>query len=107
MRQPLAGEMAARRRAAGADAVRDGYAIETALLLDVHAAVGLRGLAQVDLDVRLNDHKPLPALAPMADEVLAAVTARLQRDGRLTGGAGAGGLPVERPPMREVMTAVA
>ena len=54
-------------------ALLHGYAVETALLLDVHAAVGAaRASPQVDLDVRLNDHQPLRALGAMADEVLAA-----------------------------------
>ena len=67
VRQPLAGEMAARRELLCRLPFSVGYAVETALLLDVFAVVGLRGLAQVDLEVRQNDHKSLPQLAPMAD----------------------------------------
>jgi glucosyl-3-phosphoglycerate synthase len=105
MRQPLAGEMAARRDLLRRLPFSTGYAVETALLLDVHREVGLRGLAQVDLDIRQNDHKPLPALAPMADEVLAAVTARLQRRGLLAPDGVAA--PLERPPMASVVAAAA
>ena len=82
-----------------------GYAVETALLLDVYEAVGLGGLAQVDLDVRQNDHKPLPELAPMADEVLAAAMVRLARQGRLRNDGGTA--PLERPAMAGVRAAAA
>ncbi|MEA2170169.1 MAG: glucosyl-3-phosphoglycerate synthase [Solirubrobacteraceae bacterium] len=104
MRQPLAGEMAARRELLWRLPFSTGYAVETALLLDVYRECGVRGLAQVDLDVRQNDHKTLRDLAPMADEVLAAASVRLARDGRLTGDVAG---PVERPPMREVLAAAA
>jgi glucosyl-3-phosphoglycerate synthase len=107
VRQPLAGEMAAPRALLSSLPFSVGYAVETALLLDVYREVGLRGLAQADLDSRLNDHKTLPQLAPMADEVLAAATARLQRDGRLAANAAEGPVPVERPPMRQVLQAAA
>lgn len=104
VRQPLAGEMAARRSLLVQLPWSTGYAIETALLLDVHARVGVRSIAQVDLDVRQNDHKPLPELAPMADEVLAAVTIRLARDGRLSEPAGDHAPAiVERPPLAQVL----
>jgi glucosyl-3-phosphoglycerate synthase len=105
VRQPLAGEMAGRRELLCRLPWSTGYAIETALLLDVYAQVGVRGIVQVDLDVRLNDHKPLPTLAPMADEVLAAVTVRLQREGRLAVEPGVA--VVERPPMERVLRAAA
>jgi glucosyl-3-phosphoglycerate synthase len=105
MRQPLAGEMAARRDLLTRLPFSTGYAVETALLLDVYREVGIAGLAQVDLDVRQNAHKPLPELAPMADEVLAAATVRLQRRGLLApDGAPA---PLERPPMASVHVAAA
>jgi glucosyl-3-phosphoglycerate synthase len=103
VRQPLAGEMAASRELLCALPFSVGYAVETAMLLDVHERVGLRGMAQVDLDVRQNAHQSLAALSAMADEVLAAVTVRLQRDGRLTEPGVAG--PLERPPMAGVLAA--
>ncbi len=106
VRQPLAGEMAAPRELLCRLPFSVGYAVETALLLDVHREVGLRGLAQVDLDVRQNRHQPLAALAPMADEVLAAVAVRLARDGRLQADPAAP-VPVERPPMAQVLAAAA
>jgi glucosyl-3-phosphoglycerate synthase len=106
LHQPLAGEMAAPRALLCALPFSTGYAVETALLLDVYREVGLRGLAQVDLDVRENAHKPLPQLAPMADEVLAAAMVRLQREGRLSATPGEAA-PVERPPMNQVVSAAA
>jgi len=95
VRQPLAGEMAARRALLERVAFCTGYAVETGLLLDVYAAVGIDAMAQVDLDVRQNHHQPLEDLAPMSAAVLAAVTTRLRREGRLLGEAGADLL--ERP----------
>jgi len=83
VRQPLAGEMAGRRELLERVPFCTGYAIEMGLLLDVYAEVGLDGLAQVDLDVRQNRHQTIEQLAPMAAAVLAAVTSRLHRDGRL------------------------
>jgi len=103
VRQPLAGEMAARRDLLVRLPFSTGYAVETALLLDVHREVGAGAIAQVDLEERQNDHKALLDLAPMADEVLAAASARLRREGRLAGdGADE---PLERPPMASVRVA--
>jgi glucosyl-3-phosphoglycerate synthase len=82
-RQPLAGETAARRRLLDQLPFSTGYAVETAMLIDAYRAVGLDGLAQVDLDVRQNRHQPLGELVPMAYAVLRAVTDRLESEGRL------------------------
>jgi glucosyl-3-phosphoglycerate synthase len=100
LHQPLAGEMAARRDLLCSLPFSTGYAVETALLLDIRSAVGAHAIAQVDLDMRVNNHQSLHALAPMADEVLAAASVRLHREGRL---ADAGEAPLERPPMAEVL----
>ena len=49
------------------------------MLLDAHELLGgTEGMAQVDLDVRRNRHKPLAELGPMADEVLRVVVDRLR-----------------------------
>lgn len=106
MIQPLAGEMAARRSVLVSLPFATGYAVETALLLDIASRLGPNALAQVDLDVRQNDHKPLAELAAMADEVLAAATARLVAEGRLADDPEAPRL-VERPPMASVRAAAA
>jgi glucosyl-3-phosphoglycerate synthase len=119
VRQPLAGEVAARRELLTRLPFATGYGVEIAMLIDVWRQVGLEGIAQVDLDERRNRHQPLAALTPMAFEVLATIARRLEREGRLrlTGSEyeGAGGItpsdglvgtaaaardaPLERPPL--------
>jgi len=81
-RQPLAGEMAARRDLFERVPWACGYSIETALLIDVYKRVGLDAMAQVDLDVRQNRHQPLGKLGPMAYAVLAAARTRLEHEER-------------------------
>ena len=54
--------------------------------------------------MRQNDHKPLKDLASMADEVLAAASVRLEREGRLVH---TGDGPLERPPMAHVLAQAA
>ncbi len=101
LRQPLAGEIAARRDLLERSAFCTGYAVEMGLLLDVYADVGLAAMAQVDLDVRQNRHQPIEALAPMAAAVLAAVVSRLRREERLAGAAPTAVVDevLERPPL--------
>ena len=102
LRQPLAGEFAARRELLERMAFCTGYAVEMGLLIDVWADAGTHAIAQVDLDVRQNRHQPLERLAPMADAVLAAVTSRLRREGRLVTADPAGDELLERPPLAEL-----
>ncbi|HWC27110.1 MAG TPA: hypothetical protein VG474_11055, partial [Solirubrobacteraceae bacterium] len=102
--QPLAGEVAARRELLERMAFCTGYAVEIGLLLDVFAVAGSAALAQVDLGSRQNRHRPLEELAPLAAAVLAAVTSRLWREGRLVD-AGAVDAPPARPPLAELGTA--
>jgi glucosyl-3-phosphoglycerate synthase len=97
MRQPLAGEIAARRDLLERLPFATGYAVEIAMLIDAYREAGLGALAQVDLDVRQNRHQPLAALGPMADAVLGGVVARLAREDLLTEAAVDG--PVQRPPL--------
>jgi glucosyl-3-phosphoglycerate synthase len=103
--QPLAGEIAARRVLLERTAFSTGYGVDIALLLDVSAEVGVGGLAQVDLDVRQNRHQPLDDLGPMADAVLAAVTRRLRREGRLSGPATLRPRAPQRPPLAGLLAA--
>jgi glucosyl-3-phosphoglycerate synthase len=98
--QPLAGEVAARRDLLMALPFATGYGVDVGLLIDAWRAVGSGRLAQADLRVRQNRHQPLGNLGPMAGEVLAAIVARMEQDGRLTE-RGAGAPLVERPPMRD------
>jgi glucosyl-3-phosphoglycerate synthase len=82
--QPLAGEVAARRSLFDRIPFATGYAVETAMLLDARDALGgTDRMAQVDLDVRLNRHQPLPRLGPMAYAVLRVILERLRAEGRL------------------------
>jgi glucosyl-3-phosphoglycerate synthase len=104
VRQPLAGEIAARRELLERMAFCTGYAVEMGLLLDVHAAVGIDGLAQVDLESRQNRHQPLEDLTPMAAAVLGAVTSRLRREGRLADELADDAL-LERPPLAALRSA--
>jgi glucosyl-3-phosphoglycerate synthase len=97
VQQPLAGEVAARRELLERLPFGTGYTVEIAMLIDAWRAVGRDAIAQVDLDVRQNRHQPLSRLAPMADDVLAAVLARLVREGRLQERPAA---VVERPPIK-------
>jgi glucosyl-3-phosphoglycerate synthase len=102
IRQPLAGEFAARRDLLEQMAFCTGYAVEIGLLLDVYAAIGIDAIAQVDLDVRQNRHQPLHDLGPMADAVLGAVSRRLRREGRLVGERGTARALPERPALAAV-----
>ena len=81
--QPLAGEMAGRRDLFERVPWACGYAVETALLIDVYRRAGLDAMAQVDLEVRQNRHQPLAQLSWMAYAVLAACASRLEREERL------------------------
>jgi len=116
--QPLAGEIAVRRELLERLPFMTGYGVDIALLIDAYHAVGLDGLAQVDLDVRQNAHQPLRDLGPMAYAVLQAVASRLEREGRLQGPLPAtflgldqdgphaiGSAPVQRPPLSSLRAA--
>ena len=82
--QPLAGEVAMRRHLLERMPFATGYAVETAMLLHARDALGgTAGMAQVDLDVRLNRHQPLRDLGPMAYSVLRVILDRLRDEGRL------------------------
>jgi glucosyl-3-phosphoglycerate synthase len=100
IRQPLAGEAAARRDLLERLPFATGYGVEIAMLIDAWRTVGVEGIAQVDLDEHHNRHQPLSALSPMALTVLATIAQRLEQDGRLApDGATADFAPPERPPL--------
>jgi glucosyl-3-phosphoglycerate synthase len=119
--QPLAGEMAARRKLLERLPFSVGYGVEIAMLIDAWRAVGLDGLAQVDLGVRQNAHQSLRELSAMAYAVLAAASARfLGQEFADTHASGSIALPPqglgepmelrrvpieERPPLREHLRA--
>jgi glucosyl-3-phosphoglycerate synthase len=99
VRQPLAGEVAARRDLLESVPFVTGYGVEIAMLIDVWRTVGLDGMAQVDLDEHRNPHQPLSALSAMARTVLATVARRLEQDGRMEPHPDLSGetAPAERP----------
>jgi glucosyl-3-phosphoglycerate synthase len=119
--QPLAGEVAARRELLWSIPFCTGYAVESAMMVDVLQTAGLDAMAQVDLGTRHNPHQPLRALGRMSYEVVQAIAARLEREGRIAPGQAAGEYVravcspdgvrlahdvaevVERPPMRSVL----
>ncbi|MGD1056999.1 MAG: glucosyl-3-phosphoglycerate synthase [Solirubrobacteraceae bacterium] len=108
VRQPLAGEVAARRELLERLPFVTGYGVEIAMVIDAWRELGLDGIAQVDLEEHNNRHQPLSALEPMAQTVLATVARRLQQDGRLRddGGLdGVDGAPLERPPLNSLAVA--
>jgi glucosyl-3-phosphoglycerate synthase len=107
VRQPLAGEVAARRELLERLPFATGYGVEVAMLIDAWREVGLEGIAQVDLEVHRNRHQPLQALTPMAHTVLATIARRLEREGRVSGFEGGAAIArdapwVERPPLASV-----
>jgi glucosyl-3-phosphoglycerate synthase len=118
VRQPLAGEIAARRELLERLPFATGYGVDIGLLIDAYSVAGLDAIAQVDLEVRQNAHQPLRDLGPMAYAVLRAVAVRLEREGRLRGPLPATFTPtdldaahvppadpVERPPLRSLRAA--
>jgi glucosyl-3-phosphoglycerate synthase len=119
VRQPLAGEMAARRELLEGLPFVTGYGVEIAMLIDAWRDLGLDGIAQVDLEEHNNRHQPLSALEPMAHTVLATVARRLRQEGRLQLAGGVqqeghpwqqgrpvvDGAPLERPPLSSLAVA--
>jgi glucosyl-3-phosphoglycerate synthase len=101
VRQPLAGEVAARRELLERLPFVTGYGVEVGMLIDVWRVAGLDAIAQVDLDEHRNRHQPLAALAPMAQVVLATIASRLVQEGRLSE-VGLLPSPPERPPLAAV-----
>jgi glucosyl-3-phosphoglycerate synthase len=82
-RQPLAGEVAARRELLQALPFPVGYGVEIAMLIDALELAGLDALAQVDLGTREDRNKPLRELSAMAYAVTCAVLRRVGADALL------------------------
>lgn len=119
--QPLAGEYAGRRALLERLPFVSGYGVEIAMLIDAVEAVGLNGMAQVDLGSRKHRNSGDADLGRMAAQVYLALLSRLQRHGRALmtvepsmtmtqfSRCGSAFVPMvsdvgvtERPPMREV-----
>lgn len=80
LRQPLAGEVAIRRRALAELVLEPGYGVEIGMLIDVARRYGPAAVTQVHLGTRIHRNRPLAELAGQADEVLAAVLSRTGGD---------------------------
>jgi glucosyl-3-phosphoglycerate synthase len=80
IRQPLAGETAARRGVMDVVTLEPDYRVEIALLIDCAELFGVRALAQVDLGIRRHRNRPLEELRPMAVDVLRAALERYKVD---------------------------
>lgn len=106
-RQPLAGEVAARRSLLTQVPYFTGYGVEIAMLVDVWRAVGIERMAQVDLGSKRNSHQELAALAGMSREVIEALAARLGEPTAATGALlpapGVDARLRERPPLLELL----
>lgn len=74
--QPLSGEYGGRRWLLETLPFVDGYGVDIALLLDAIAAVGIEGIAEVDLGTRHHRNRPLDELGPQATAVLRAALTR-------------------------------
>jgi glucosyl-3-phosphoglycerate synthase len=83
--QPLAGEYAGRRSLLERIPFVSGYGVEIAMMIDVLEAVGLPGMAQVDLGTRQHRNSGDLELGRMAAQVYLAVLSRLERYDRALG----------------------
>jgi len=96
IRQPLAGEYAARRQVLQQVPFVTGYGVDLALLVDVADRFGVGSIAQADLATRTHRNRPLAELRLQSQEILRTALARAGA-GALVGW-GANGAE-ERPPM--------
>ncbi len=80
--QPLAGEYGGRRRLLERLPFVDDYGVDIALLVDVLRAVGVDGIAEVDLGERRHRNRTLDELGPQATAVLRAALGRAGLEGR-------------------------
>src|SRR5438105_445520 len=81
--QPLSGEYAGTREVFESVPFFTGYGVEFGLLVDVVDRIGLDGIAQVDMDVRIHRNQTVPELSRMAFSVLQAAFLRLRSIGRV------------------------
>jgi glucosyl-3-phosphoglycerate synthase len=81
--QPLAGECAFRRSAVEGIRLFSGYGVDIGLIIDIFDQHGLDAIAQADLGTRVHDNKELPALGRMAHQVVQAMLARFEQQGRI------------------------
>jgi glucosyl-3-phosphoglycerate synthase len=76
--QPLSGEYAGRRSQLEQIPFFTGYAVEIGHLVDLADRLGLEGLGQVDLEMRIHRNQELEGLSRMSFVILQAVMKRLE-----------------------------
>ena len=76
LRQPLAGECAARREILERVPFVEGYGVDIGLVIDVAECFGRDVIGQVDLGTRIHRNRPLAELAPQATEVMQTALSR-------------------------------
>lgn len=76
VRQPLAGEYAARRDVLEQLPFVTGWGVEIALLIDISRRYGADSISQVDVGIRRHRHRSLDALSVQAAEVMATMLSR-------------------------------
>lgn len=81
--QPLAGEYAGRREVLERLPFFTGYSVEIGLLIDLLGAIGLHGMAQVNLQQRVHRNQELEGLSRMSFAIIQAVLERLEARQRL------------------------
>ncbi len=74
--QPLAGEVAVRRRVLERLVLEPGYGVEIGMLIDVATRFGASAIAQVDLGQRAHRNRPLRQLAEQSRQVAGAMLDR-------------------------------
>ncbi|MEX1295472.1 MAG: glucosyl-3-phosphoglycerate synthase [Candidatus Limnocylindrales bacterium] len=79
--QPLSGEYAGRREILEDIPFFTGYAVEIGHLIDLADKIGIRGLGQVDLEIRHHRNQDLEGLSKMAFSIMQAVMKRLDERG--------------------------
>lgn len=81
--QPLSGEYGGRREILESIPFFTGYAVETALLIQIERQFGIESMAQVDLERRVHHNQPTKALGRMAFEILQALLKLLEEDDKI------------------------
>ncbi|HET7677875.1 MAG TPA: glucosyl-3-phosphoglycerate synthase [Candidatus Limnocylindrales bacterium] len=76
--QPLSGEYAGRRSHLEQIPFFTGYAVEIGHLIDLAERLGLEGLGQVDLEIRIHRNQELEGLSRMSFVILQAIMKRLE-----------------------------
>ncbi|UCF79554.1 MAG: glucosyl-3-phosphoglycerate synthase [Candidatus Eiseniibacteriota bacterium] len=81
--QPLSGEYAGRRSILERMPFYSGYGVEVGLLLDIERKVGLRTIAQVDLEVRVHRNQTLDRLRNMSHRILTVLLTKAEEHGKI------------------------